>query len=68
MGRHLIPLGVTPGKEMGRVLNELFDAQLEGKFKTTEEGLAYLKEHKDKPKQKFGFYVITQKVKDWLGL
>lgn len=67
MGRHLIPLGIEPGKEMGRILENLYDAQLEGKFKTTEEGLAYMKKEKAKPKQPFGF-VILQQVKDWLGL
>lgn len=32
MGRHLIELGMRPGREMGTVLEAAFDAQLEGKF------------------------------------
>lgn len=31
-GRHLIELGMRPGREMGTVLEAAFDAQLEGKF------------------------------------
>jgi len=38
-GRDLIPLGIEPGPEMGRILNRIYDAQLEGKFETTEQGL-----------------------------
>ncbi len=41
MGRHLIPLGIQPGKEMGNTLKKIYEAQLDGKFKTVEEGLEY---------------------------
>jgi tRNA nucleotidyltransferase (CCA-adding enzyme) len=40
-GRHLIQLGIQPGPEMGRILNKIYSAQLEGKFDTTEEGVKY---------------------------
>ncbi|MCP4500934.1 MAG: HD domain-containing protein [Deltaproteobacteria bacterium] len=42
-GRHLIALGVKPGKAMGDVLKEAFDAQLDGDFVDEQEGLAWLK-------------------------
>jgi tRNA nucleotidyltransferase (CCA-adding enzyme) len=43
MGRHLIALGVPPGREMGDILQKLFDLQLAGKFSTVEDGLAIWK-------------------------
>jgi len=43
LGRNLIPLGVQPGPEMGRILNRIYEAQLDGKFETTEEGLGWAK-------------------------
>lgn len=39
MGRHLIDLGVAPGKHMGEVLRDLFEQQLDGNFTTLEGGL-----------------------------
>jgi putative nucleotidyltransferase with HDIG domain len=39
MGRHLIRLGITPGKQMGVYLNRLYDLQLDGEFTTTKKGL-----------------------------
>jgi hypothetical protein len=42
-GRDLIPIGIQPGPEMGRILDKIYNAQLEGKFQTTEEGLEYAK-------------------------
>lgn len=39
-GHDLIALGMSPGREMGRVLDEIKDAQLEGKITTKEEALA----------------------------
>ncbi len=38
MGRHLIELGVSPGPELGKILQAAFDAQLDGKFDTLETG------------------------------
>jgi tRNA nucleotidyltransferase (CCA-adding enzyme) len=43
MGRHLLELGVHPGPDMGRLLDDCFEAQLDGEFLTLEEGLAYAK-------------------------
>jgi len=42
LGRHLLPLGIPPGPAMGRLLDRLFEAQLDGGFDTTEEGLELL--------------------------
>lgn len=41
MGRHLLELGVPPGPEMGRLLDDCYEAQLDGLFSTFEEGLTY---------------------------
>lgn len=38
-GRDLIALGMTPGVEFGRILKESYEAQLDGVFSTSEEGL-----------------------------
>ncbi|MBI3357247.1 MAG: polynucleotide adenylyltransferase [Nitrospirae bacterium] len=43
MGRHLLELGVQPGPEMGRLLDECYEAQLDGLFSTLDEGLTYAK-------------------------
>jgi tRNA nucleotidyltransferase (CCA-adding enzyme) len=40
MGRHLLAFGVPPGKEMGDILQKLFDIQLAGRFSTVEDGIA----------------------------
>jgi tRNA nucleotidyltransferase (CCA-adding enzyme) len=40
-GRHLIPLGVSPGPELGSILDDCYTAQLEGEFSTLEGGLEY---------------------------
>lgn len=39
-GRDLIAQGMKPGPEMGRVLAELYEAQLDGRFSDLESGLA----------------------------
>lgn len=41
MGRHLLELGVQPGPDMGRLLDDCYEAQLDGEFTTVEEGLLY---------------------------
>jgi tRNA nucleotidyltransferase (CCA-adding enzyme) len=41
MGRHLLELSVPPGPEMGRLLDDCYEAQLDGLFSTLEEGLTY---------------------------
>jgi tRNA nucleotidyltransferase (CCA-adding enzyme) len=43
MGRHLLELGIQPGPDMGRLLDDCYDAQLDGVFTTLEEGLTYAK-------------------------
>ena len=40
MGRDLIAQGMKPGPEMGRVLAELYEVQLDGRFSDLESGLA----------------------------
>ena len=40
LGRHLMPLGVAPGPAMGRLLQALYERQLDGEVTTTEEGIA----------------------------
>jgi tRNA nucleotidyltransferase (CCA-adding enzyme) len=43
-GRHLIARGMRPGKEFGALLEEAFDAQLEGQFTDLKSALAWLDE------------------------
>jgi tRNA nucleotidyltransferase (CCA-adding enzyme) len=40
MGRDVIALGVTPGPEVGRVLNAVYEKQLDGAVRTPEEARA----------------------------
>lgn len=40
-GKHLIEMGLPPSKEFGRILREVFDAQIDEKFSTLEEGLEF---------------------------
>ncbi len=44
MGRHLIELGLAPGKEFGVLLDAAYDAQLEGKFFDRHQALRWLVE------------------------
>ncbi|RPI53777.1 MAG: HD domain-containing protein, partial [Acidobacteria bacterium] len=39
LGRHLLELGMTPGPEMGALLKRIYEKQLDGEIKTTEEGI-----------------------------
>jgi tRNA nucleotidyltransferase (CCA-adding enzyme) len=39
LGRHLIELGVSPGPEMGRLLKQIYDRQLDGAIATLEDGV-----------------------------
>ncbi len=41
MGRHLLDLGVHPGPEMGQLLDDCYEAQLDGLFTTLDDGLEY---------------------------
>lgn len=45
MGRHLLPLGVKPGKEMGNLLHIAMEAQLDGLFDDLEEAIDYVKKY-----------------------
>ncbi len=49
MGRHLLELGVQPGPDMGRLLDDCYEAQLDGGFGTLEDGLAYIKSRLSTP-------------------
>jgi tRNA nucleotidyltransferase (CCA-adding enzyme) len=40
LGRHLIALGMKPGPEMGRLLKQIYERQLDGEITTVEEGIA----------------------------
>jgi tRNA nucleotidyltransferase (CCA-adding enzyme) len=40
----LIDLGVAPGPEMGRLLNQLYERQLDGEFDSIEKGLELARE------------------------
>ena len=43
LGRHLIALGVKPGPEMGRLLKQIYERQLDGEITTVDEGIAAAK-------------------------
>ena len=43
MGRDLLELGMKPGPELGRVLKAAYEAQLDGKFSTREEGIEFVR-------------------------
>lgn len=49
MGRHLLELGIQPGPDMGRLLDDCYEAQLDGDFGTLENGLAYVKSRLSAP-------------------
>jgi tRNA nucleotidyltransferase (CCA-adding enzyme) len=40
LGRHLIPLGVPPGPNMGRILKTVYERQLDGEIATLEDAVA----------------------------
>jgi len=44
LGRHLIDLGVVPGPAMGRLLDLLYERQLDGEFDSIEKGLDLARE------------------------
>ncbi len=44
MGRHLLELGIPPGPEMGRLLEECYEAQLSGLFCTISDGLVFARQ------------------------
>ena len=40
-GQHLLQLGLSPGPQLGSILEACYAAQLEGEFSTLEGGLDY---------------------------
>lgn len=44
LGRHLLALGLAPGPEVGRILRQVYERQLDGEITTTEEGVAAARE------------------------
>ncbi len=44
MGRHLLALGMEPGPEVGRVLRDVYERQLEGTVTTLDEAIAAARE------------------------
>ena len=43
MGRDLIALGISPGPQMGELLQQAFEAQLAGEFETREDAMVWAK-------------------------
>jgi tRNA nucleotidyltransferase (CCA-adding enzyme) len=43
LGRHLLAAGMAPGPQMGAVLREAYEAQLDGIFETVEAGLTWVR-------------------------
>lgn len=44
-GRHLIAAGMTPGPRLGALLDQAYQAQIDGAFSSVEEGLAWVARH-----------------------
>ena len=47
LGRHLLELGMQPGPDVGALLKQIYERQLDGEIKTTEEGIALASEMLD---------------------
>ena len=43
LGRHLMPLGVAPGPQMGELLKQVYESQLDGTVRSIEEGIELAK-------------------------
>jgi tRNA nucleotidyltransferase (CCA-adding enzyme) len=43
-GRHLIELGMEPGPSFGPILQQCYEAQIDGKISNTKEGIAFAQE------------------------
>ncbi len=39
LGRHLLAIGLEPGPEMGRILRQVYERQLDGEVRTVEDGI-----------------------------
>ncbi|MEM7495563.1 MAG: hypothetical protein AAF471_05420, partial [Myxococcota bacterium] len=44
-GRHLLKLGHKPGPELGKLLQQAYEAQLDGAFTTVDGALAWLRDN-----------------------
>ena len=44
-GKMLMELGVKPGKQMGEIIKQSFELQLDGKIKNAEDAIVWAKEH-----------------------
>jgi tRNA nucleotidyltransferase (CCA-adding enzyme) len=44
LGRHLLALGMQPGPQIGEILKLVYERQLDGEIRTTEEGIEMAKE------------------------
>lgn len=44
MGRHLLDLGMKPGKQIGQILDAAYEQQLEGNIENLEDAIAFVKE------------------------
>ncbi|MDA9317252.1 HD domain-containing protein [Puniceicoccaceae bacterium] len=43
LGRHLVDLGIKPGRHFGKILDQVYEAQLDGAFIDEQQGRDYLK-------------------------
>jgi tRNA nucleotidyltransferase (CCA-adding enzyme) len=43
LGRHLLDLGIQPGTDMGQLLDDCYEAQLDGLFSSLDEGIVFAK-------------------------
>ena len=43
LGRHLLALGLTPGPQIGAILKQVYERQLDGEINSVEEALALAK-------------------------
>ena len=50
MGRHLIAMGLTPSKEFSEILEQIYEAQLDGAFDNFEDALTYTQNLLEKAK------------------
>jgi tRNA nucleotidyltransferase (CCA-adding enzyme) len=44
LGRHLLDLGMRPGPAMGELLKKMYERQLDGEIKTTDDAIAFASE------------------------
>jgi tRNA nucleotidyltransferase (CCA-adding enzyme) len=43
LGRHLLALGLQPGPEVGAILKDIYERQLDGEIQTLDEAIAIAK-------------------------